>query len=209
MAEESPFAGHPTIGTSHALLDAGLVQPTNGKVYQQCRIGLVELTFDGDHILFKLTRAVGIETPPDALEKVQAAFGNAVLALAIYDVGPVWHTAQLQSADTVLLLEPDLSAILKLSKEYHISGIQTIGAHTRERCYEVRNFAPADGIIEDPACGSGAGVTAAHLHDFSSLTDTLELIQGTAINRASKLTANASDGISVGGSAVVVITGTY
>lgn len=41
---ELPFAGHPTLGTAHALLEAGLITPTGGKLVQECGAGLVELT---------------------------------------------------------------------------------------------------------------------------------------------------------------------
>src|SRR5258707_9930151 len=37
---ELPFAGHPTLGTAHALLDAGLAPQTHGHLIQQCALGL-------------------------------------------------------------------------------------------------------------------------------------------------------------------------
>lgn len=37
---ELPFAGHPTIGTAHALLEAGLVSAQDGALIQQCEAGL-------------------------------------------------------------------------------------------------------------------------------------------------------------------------
>jgi PhzF family phenazine biosynthesis protein len=40
---ELPFAGHPTIGTAHALLEAGLIEAKNGALVQQCGAGLVKL----------------------------------------------------------------------------------------------------------------------------------------------------------------------
>src|SRR6476469_4349542 len=36
---ELPFAGHPTLGTAHAVIEAGLVTPREGRVVQQCAIG--------------------------------------------------------------------------------------------------------------------------------------------------------------------------
>src|SRR5580693_1655429 len=41
--EELPFAGHPTLGTAHALLESGYQPKTPGKLVQQCAAGLVEL----------------------------------------------------------------------------------------------------------------------------------------------------------------------
>lgn len=40
---EIPFAGHPTIGTAHALLEDGLIQAQNGVLTQQCDAGLIRL----------------------------------------------------------------------------------------------------------------------------------------------------------------------
>ncbi|MEJ2056312.1 MAG: PhzF family phenazine biosynthesis protein, partial [Desulfofustis sp.] len=40
---ELPFAGHPTIGTAHALIEAGMIAPHNGRLIQECEIGLVEI----------------------------------------------------------------------------------------------------------------------------------------------------------------------
>ena len=53
---ELPFAGHPTIGTAHALLEASLVKAREGKLVQQCGAGLVTLnieqTTDGAQWIF-------------------------------------------------------------------------------------------------------------------------------------------------------------
>ncbi|MBU9192804.1 PhzF family phenazine biosynthesis protein, partial [Burkholderia gladioli] len=40
---ELPFAGHPTLGTAHAVREAGLAPRTPGRLVQQCGAGLVEL----------------------------------------------------------------------------------------------------------------------------------------------------------------------
>lgn len=210
LAEELPFAGHPTIGTCHALLEAGLITPKDGKIYQQCKAGLVELTIEGKSILFELPREIRSEVSEEARLKVEASLcGPKVLTLAIYDVGPVWLTARIPSAKEVVELKPDLQAIAKLTKELSILGVQVIGVTSQDDVYEVRTFAPLDGINEDPACGSGAGATAAHLRDFCSETRTLTLNQGTAINRGAVLIVNAEGTVSVGGNAVTVINGTY
>src|SRR5918996_521405 len=40
---ELPFAGHPTLGSAHAVLEAGLVNPRDGGLVQECGVGLVQL----------------------------------------------------------------------------------------------------------------------------------------------------------------------
>jgi PhzF family phenazine biosynthesis protein len=36
---ELPFAGHPTIGSAHAVLEAGIATPKNGRLRQECGAG--------------------------------------------------------------------------------------------------------------------------------------------------------------------------
>ena len=40
-SEELPFAGHPSVGAAWAALEAGLAQPDDGKLIQQCGAGLL------------------------------------------------------------------------------------------------------------------------------------------------------------------------
>nr|WP_281353183.1 PhzF family phenazine biosynthesis protein [Paracoccus litorisediminis] len=40
---ELPFAGHPTLGSAFALLKAGMVTPTNGRIVQECEGGPAEI----------------------------------------------------------------------------------------------------------------------------------------------------------------------
>src|SRR5512134_1746241 len=45
--QELPFAGHPTIGTAHAAIEAGLV-PKQSHLKQECGAGLIELSVEDD-----------------------------------------------------------------------------------------------------------------------------------------------------------------
>lgn len=88
---ELPFAGHPTIGTAHALLEAGRIAPRGGRLVQECGAGLVELRVDGRDIAFTLP------APTIApLDDAQAAGLQAILGTrlddtvrpCLVDVGP-------------------------------------------------------------------------------------------------------------------------
>ncbi|MEK5773260.1 PhzF family phenazine biosynthesis protein, partial [Acinetobacter variabilis] len=69
---ELPFAGHPTIGTAYALLEAGIVTAKEGKLVQQCGAGLVTLTVsDSKHISFELPKPK--ITPLDAMHTEKLA----------------------------------------------------------------------------------------------------------------------------------------
>src|SRR5690349_1981557 len=44
---ELPFAGHPTLGSAHAWLEAG-GRPLGERIVQECGLGLIELRREGD-----------------------------------------------------------------------------------------------------------------------------------------------------------------
>src|SRR3990172_9040027 len=44
---ELPFAGHPTIGSAHAVLEAGVVTPRDGRMVMECGAGDLPLRIDG------------------------------------------------------------------------------------------------------------------------------------------------------------------
>ena len=52
LANELPFAGHPTLDTARAWLDAGGAPSRPDVVVQQCGIGLVPVRIDGEKLAF-------------------------------------------------------------------------------------------------------------------------------------------------------------
>ena len=51
-AEELAFAGHPTLGTCHAWLEAGGTPNDANVVVQECGVGLVPVKRDGERLAF-------------------------------------------------------------------------------------------------------------------------------------------------------------
>ena len=51
-SEEFPFAGHPTLGSAHAWLEAGGVPLRDGILVQECAAGLVRVKRDGGRLAF-------------------------------------------------------------------------------------------------------------------------------------------------------------
>ena len=116
---ELPFAGHPTLGTCHAWLEAGGNPRAPGDaIVQECGVGLVRIRQRGHLLAFAapaLTRSA-----PDAalLAAVITALGlqpQQVLAAQVLDNGPVWLGLLLDSPDTVLALEPDAAVASRWS----------------------------------------------------------------------------------------------
>lgn len=155
---ELPFAGHPTLGTAHAVLEAGLASAKDGRLVQQCAVGLVDLTVAADGLSFKLPRyALSELTDPEATAWIgDAAVKGAAQAV---DVGPVWLVAELAEVSALENLAHDPA---RLTRYYEATGMTgaTLFAVEGDRVV-VRSFAPGDGIPEDPVCGSGNAAVAA------------------------------------------------
>lgn len=219
---ELPFAGHPTIGTAHALLEAGLVTPKHGRLMQECEVGLVPVLVvddeaDGRIISFYLPAAGFGE-----LTAVQSfALGNILHAPALADqsplmvnVGPSFVVVQLQSADAVLDLSPDLAALTRFSEAHGVAGVLAFGPHPEgdNAAIEARAFFPILGINEDPVCGSGNGAIAAfiaHTGQVETFGAVYLSTQGQKVGRAGTIRiAIEQDGaIKVGGQSVTCIDG--
>ena len=211
---ELPFAGHPTVGSAHALLHSGYVPRRTGFLLQECNKGLVELRIDGDRLFFRLPPPMF--TLPDArqLEGAAAALGiptTAVERSAIIDVGPVWLTLQLRNGEAVTGLKPDMAAIGALAGIRRM-GLNVFGFYSDDEssAIEVRSFAPMDGVTEDPVCGSGNGCVAAliqrdKLLDRKSYTAS----QGRCLQRDGRVDVQFGDdgAIWLGGHAVTCIEG--
>jgi PhzF family phenazine biosynthesis protein len=167
-AAELPFAGHPTLGSAHAALEAGRVTPRDGRLVQDCGMGLVTVSVAGEGADRRLTldlppAKVTLLTPHEVSE-LDAVLGRPVLRDATparIDVGPVWITAELADAEAVIGLEPDLARSAALERRLGATGVTVFGRHGQgEAEIEVRSFAPSSGIAEDPVCGSGNGCVA-------------------------------------------------
>lgn len=211
---ELPFAGHPTIGTCYALLEEGLIKPKNGRIIQECGAGLVQLTVSDTvpvQISFELPYVRRTDVPLQHLPAIASALGvPKILGLAIYEVGPVWGVMELTSAEEVLALEPDYTAVAAISKLLKLSGLQVFGPHPEKDTYETRTFVSESvGVNEDPVCGSGSGATGAYLRDAHGFTGSAYLRQGTVLNREGRVRVECGQTMSVLGSAVTIIRGEY
>jgi PhzF family phenazine biosynthesis protein len=212
---EIPFAGHPTIGSAHALLRHGLVPKRAGHLVQECGKGLVQLRVDGERLFLALPTPAFCDPDESQLAQAAAALGMAATQIqraAIVDVGPVWFTVQLRDGAAVTKLQPDMAAISALTRE-PMTGLNVFGvyANGEPAAVEVRSFAPAHGVPEDPVCGSGNGCVAALIQRDRLLgRSSYVASQGRCMDRDGRVEVRfADDGtIWLGGHAVTCIDGT-
>jgi PhzF family phenazine biosynthesis protein len=130
---------------------------------------------------------------------------------AIIDVGPVWFTVQVASGEAVLALRPDMAKLLALTP-IGLTGVTVFGLYKSDTAtdLEVRSFAPAEGVPEDPVCGSGNGCVAALVRREGLVTDRPYVAsQGRCLGRDGRVAIRfGEDGtIWVGGHAVTCVDG--
>ena len=155
---ELPFAGHPTLGSCHAWLQAG-GKPRGDHVVQECGVGLVKLRRDGERLAFAAPplRKSG-PLPEDEVALIARGLGVArgdIAGHAWCDNGPNWRGVLLHSAEQVLALKPDAAILAGL--DVGVVGprgkVGVVGARgSDDDCaFEVRAFFPGNnGMAEDP-----------------------------------------------------------
>jgi trans-2,3-dihydro-3-hydroxyanthranilate isomerase len=209
---ELPFAGHPVLGTAVVVAsalgrDRVVLRTGSGPVAVRVR------REDGRVVSGWMEQPLPSWRPYESAEAVLRALGLAGsrLPVELYDNGPRHVLVELDSAEAVAALHPDLHALAELG-EICISCFAGAGRH-----WKTRMFAPGLGVAEDPATGSAAGPLAVHLsrHGRIDFGAEIEISQGSEIGRPSLLyafaagTAERLEGVHVGGSAVIVARGEF
>lgn len=210
---ELPFAGHPTLGSAWAFMNLGLQPKTPGVLVQECAKGLITLRKVGNSLFFALPEPDIAEVDAGTLSSVMQALGvvsDAVLVSKVIDVGAVWLTIQLDSAQRVIELNPDMTALAATTSD--VTGVTVFGLYPEDErsAIEVRSFAPALGVPEDPVCGSGNGSVAALIRQHGILdVSAYKAFQGRCVGRDGLVEVEFSpDGqIWLGGRAVTCIEG--
>lgn len=218
---ELPFAGHPTIGTAHALLEAKMIEAKNGALVQQCGVGLVKLHVahadDGARwISFDLPEPKFTVLDQGQVKELESILDTSLderTSPYVVDVGPRWIVAQLPSAQAVLDNKPDLQRMKRQDIQGKHTGVVIFGKYgpDAQAKIEVRAFAPAHGINEDPVCGSGNGSVAAYIRHTGQTAEfgsDFLATQGTAVGRAGTLRHTISENaIRIGGNAITCVDG--
>ncbi|MBN2977064.1 phenazine biosynthesis protein PhzF [Pseudomonas fluorescens] len=207
--QELPFAGHPTLGSCHAWLQAGGV-PQGEEIIQECEIGLVRIRRQGDGLAFiapPLLRAGPVED--DVLERVCQALNlapGAIVRSQWVDNGAGWLAVMLADRQAVLDLQPDYAQLLGLAV-----GVVAPCDPARDEVdadFEVRGFIAGDGAPEDPATGSLNAGVAQWLLGEGLAPECYVVSQGTAMGRAGRIhIERQGKEIWVGGAVAVCIEG--
>jgi len=204
---ELPFAGHPTLGSCHAWRERGGRPKAPGQVVQQCGVGLVRIRLDATGAAFAAPPLSRAAVPEDELDAVLAALGtdrSHVVAAHFLKNGPNWLSLELDSAATVLALEPDAARM----KSFASVGV--VGAHPAgsECAYEVRGFVGRPSLYEDPVTGSLNAGLGEWLIGAGRAPERYVAAQGTRLGRAGRVRiAREGTTVWVGGDSVSCIRG--
>ncbi|MCL2596021.1 MAG: PhzF family phenazine biosynthesis protein [Promicromonosporaceae bacterium] len=183
---ELPFAGHPTLGSARAWLDAQtIVEPLPKQLIQECGAGLIDVRVEsnGSRLAFAAPPLLRSGPVDDATYAQLAAAlrisPTDIQAAQWIDNGPGWVGVLLASADAVLTVRPDFAAMGSL--RVGIAGPHA-GA-SRPADVEARAFGPSLGVPEDPVTGSlGAGL-GGWLPGIGVVGETFTIRQGTVLQR--------------------------
>lgn len=213
---ELPFAGHPTLGSCHAWLEAGGV-PRGEHVVQECGVGLVKLRRDGQRLAFAAPPLIKTGPLDEAdVQLIARGLGVAradITAHAWCDNGPNWRGVMLRSAEQVLALKPDGAVLAGL--DIGVVGprgkVGVVGPQSdADTQFEVRAFFPGNnGLAEDPVTGSLNAALAQWLIGAGLAPERYVAAQGTALAREGRvhIERDADGNIWVGGASVTCIEG--
>lgn len=205
---ELPFAGHPTLGSARAWLDADGKPSTQEQIVQECAAGLVRVRIDGDRLAFAAPPLLR-DGPVDPIDLAEAitALGltqDQVIDAAWADNGPGWVALLLDSSESVLGIDPDTSAFGVLDK-IGVVGPYPPGA---EAAFEVRAFFPG-AIGEDPVTGSLNASIGQWLTSTGRAPASYVAAQGTRLQRKGRVHVDrVGDDLWVGGQTTIGVTGT-
>ncbi len=168
---EIAFAGHPSIGSAHAALEAGFALAHADQLQQSCLAGDISLRVEGagpQRRIFVQTPAADVvaAAPADLAElaAVMDGLNLGILPPALVAGGRRWWLAELADEASLRAWQPDHAAIAQLAKATDSLGL-CVFARSSSADFElvVRAFPCGVGINEDPASGAANGLIAAFL----------------------------------------------
>ena len=204
---ELPFAGHPTLGTCRAWLEAGGVPRAADQIVQQCEAGLIRVRREAGRLAFAAPPRLRSGPLEDELVlRIVAALGierGAVVDHAWVDNGPGWCALRLASAAAVLAVEPDWRALQGIK-------LGLVGAHPAgaEAQFELRALIGEGSGYEDPVTGSLNASVAQWLFGHGDAPPAYVASQGTRLGRRGRvyLRQQGAD-VWVGGDSVLCVRG--
>lgn len=218
---EVPFAGHPSVGSAHVALDAGLAAPRDGLLVQEGIAGLLPLRVLGEG----RRRTIAVRTPRASVMEIASAddprlrdvlrgLPLGVLPPALLDGGRRWWLVELRDEPSLRAATPDWNAIATLAQATGSMGV-CVFARSDDPVYylAVRAWVGAPAQFEDAASGAANATLAAWLASQDALPSPdghYRISQGREVGHDAIIELHVDDDGEVwsGGRARTVVSGT-
>jgi PhzF family phenazine biosynthesis protein len=217
---EIPFAGHPSVGTAHAVLATGAAMASQGRLVQECGAGLLPLRITGEPGAWR----IAVQSPParcvrrapdidSGLEALLDGITTGPSPTALVEGGRRWWVVEFADVAALRNWRAPHAAIAAMARATHSLGIAAFARAPGESpALVVRALPCGIGIDEDPASGAANGLIAAWLRELEpagALSRGYTVSQGREIGRDARLdVAIDPDGtVWVGGRSHVVVDG--
>jgi PhzF family phenazine biosynthesis protein len=215
VGREIPFAVHPAIGAAHAFSEKADRSPTS--LVMECGTGLVTLDHHGaDGWFVRVPEARFVQSSATGAQAARWLGLEAASVLThaplVVNAGVPWLMVELRDLADLAALCLDHKAIVRATRASRAVGVTVFVRNSADGfAARMRSFAPAEGIFEDPVCGSCAASLAALLRKDDPALNALPRLsfeQGNEISRNGVVHALLlPGGQAVGGQAVTVMRG--
>lgn len=211
---ELPFAGHPTLGTCHAWLEAGGTPRREGVVVQECGVGLMEVRQDGGMLSFCAPPLVkGGELSDEERAEAARIAGveeGAIVSAVHANNGPGWKMLRLRSAEDVLAANPvpraGAGTDIGLAGPHPAGSPEASGAE-----WEIRAFFVNDkgALVEDPVTGSFNAAAAMYLFGTGLARESYVAAQGRKVGADGLVfcSVDKNNAVWIGGKVVTISSG--
>ena len=196
---EVPFAGHPSVGTAHVVLEAGIAAPVDGVLWQEGATGVLPLAVSGTgserSIAVRVPRARVVETADAGDARIAAALPGidlGPLPPALMDGGRRWWVVSVPDETTLRQAAPDWDAVAALADGSRSMGVCAFARANGGEGYDlvVRAFVGAGARFEDAASGAANATLAAWLKHNDALpgrNDAYVASQGREVGHDARL----------------------
>jgi len=154
-----PHCGHATIAVFSRLSELGKI--SNGRMSKETIDGIREIIVNGDMAYMEqLAPKYSVIKDFEAIRLSLNLLDDFDLKSArIVDTGNAFLLIPFQNSTAVAAVQPEYSAIQKISKQYNLIGYYIFSMETafQHRDAGTRMFAPRYGILEESATGMAAG----------------------------------------------------
>nr|WP_295376114.1 PhzF family phenazine biosynthesis protein [Pseudoxanthomonas sp.] len=220
---EVPFAGHPSVGTAHVVLEAGLATPRDGQLVQEGTAGCLPLRVEGEGA----ARSIAVRTPRASVQRTGEPANDPLLRAALatlpagdlppalVDGGRRWWLAEVRDERSLRTAAPDWDAIAALAKATESMGVCAYARADASQDYDlvVRAFVGAPAVFEDAASGAANATLAAWLAERGALPggrNRYTVSQGREVGHDARLQLHidANGDVWSGGHVRTVVSGT-